>query len=82
MDELDEERAIREEFEQDPCGEGNRAGDGAMTVQQIGQLAVDREESARREVQTAIVSLVEEKVFGLSLALAKEKKLREEEEDM
>ena len=47
--------------------------DEPMTLEQIGYLAFEREQNARKDVEAKIANIVDEKVFGLSLALAKEK---------
>ena len=83
IDELDEEKRIREEFELEMANNFYPIPntDEPLTLEQIGYLAVEREQNARKDIQNKIANVVDEKVFGLSLALAKEKKLREEEED-
>jgi len=52
-----------------------------MSLEDIVGVVVDREKAARKEMQSRITSIIDEKVFSLSLALAKEKKAREEDEN-
>ena len=82
-EDVEEERRIREEFEAEmeaniyPVPNSNKY----MNLEQISTMVVEREQEARRETEQNIQSLVDEKVFALTLSLAKEKKAREEDED-
>ena len=44
-------------------------------------MIVEKEQANRKQMLANINSVIDEKVFGLSLALAKEKKAREEDEN-
>jgi hypothetical protein len=52
-----------------------------MSLEGIVSMIVEKEQSNRKKMQSNINSIIDEKVFGLSLALAKEKKAREEDEN-
>lgn len=82
-DDLEEERRIREEFEVE-ISENVYPVPGSskyMTLEQISSMIIDKQNSAKREIEQSIKSTIEEKVFSLTLALAKEKKAREEDEE-
>lgn len=45
------------------------------------QIEINVERQNRRESETKIVKMIDERLYGLKLDLAKEKKVREEAED-
>ena len=75
LDELDDERRVREDFEVDmetniyPDPDSGKY----LSLSQISDMVATREEEARKEMDNNLTSLVDEKIFNLTLALAKEK---------
>lgn len=82
-DDLEEERRIREDFEQEmdakilPLPNSKKY----ISLEQISGVLAEKELAARKEMEANINSIIDEKIFSLTLSLAKEKKAREEDED-
>lgn len=76
VEEIDEERLIREDFEREIEREFYQLPetDEPYSPEQIGEAIIQREQSAIKDAQENISNLIDEKVFSISLALAKERK--------